>query len=95
MIQIRGENKLLLESEISTINNFVTNGCTIDEWNDFCDSVKFDSERDGKYPKDWFEQVILTGKINKIINSQYYINSKNDFHSKTIETIRQQKEKRN
>lgn len=32
------------------------------EWNDLCDTIK--DKRDGAYPEDWFERVILTGMIS-------------------------------
>lgn len=92
--QVLGKEKLLTEAEIKTLNDYSNNGCTISEWDSFCDSVKFDSERKGEYPKDWFQKVILSGKATEITYSSKYLKSKDEEIDMVRKKIQEQKNKK-
>jgi hypothetical protein len=35
-----------------------------EEWNDTCDKIK--SDRDGEYPPDWFQRVMMSGVMSSV-----------------------------
>lgn len=51
----------ITDKEMEMLNNCKTE----DEWNNACNTVK--KARRGTYPRDWFQKVILSGMINKVL----------------------------
>ena len=51
---------MLTEKELAAL----TNTKSETEWNDVCDSVK--AAREGQYPSDWYQKVVLSGLASRM-----------------------------